>query len=501
MDLMQLLYGLVLLAAASWLLLLRKSNATSSSKLPPPPGPPGIPVLGHLHLLGKAPHRVVEGWVKKYGPLVQLRFGSIPVVVVADPAAVEEVFAKHAAASNTRPRPLPAAIDLVEHGGQNVGMAEYGEYWKQLRRIIHMHFLSKKQTQQSEERIKTEAQLLLQRVAKHAQRGELIDPSLECSLLTSNVIWSFLFGKRHERSDKEFLELTSSIDHLFDAMAAGTGLADYIPWLALLPNKKLRDLVPWKNKFEQILYNNIALVKKGYTKGSPVTNLMEHLINVQDEEKLTDLQVMLLGSDMITAGTETTSTALRFALPLLASYPETQRALQEEIEKVVGRNRLPIVDDFNKMPLLHSFIKESLRYKPIHAYGLPHATSKDLEMMGHSIKKGTQLLLDNWTLMRSDKYWDEPEKFKPERFVADGPQFKALNPAFIPWSTGRRICPGMLLSQNELLITLSYVLHCFDVATPNGKPSVPNEHYGLTLMPEPYELKFAIRPGAEQLFA
>eukprot|EP00898_Chlorokybus_atmophyticus_P001908 jgi/Chlat1/2718/Chrsp180S02881 len=505
--LVQLMYGLVLLTATSWLLLRRSkatsssSSSSSSSKLPPPPGPPGIPVLGHLHLLGKAPHRVVEQWVDKYGPLVQLRFGAIPTMVVSDPAAVEEVFAKHAAVTTTRPRPMPAALDLISNQGLDLGMAEYGEYWKQLRRIIHMHLLSKKQLQQSEVRIKTEARHLVQNILKGSKNSETVDPALECTLATSNVMWSFIFGQRHEKTDKEFLEMSAATEHIFEGIASGTGLADYIPWLAFLPNKKLHELAVWKYKLEKIVCDNINLTRKRFTKGNPVTTFAEHLISIQEEESLTDEQVMLLCINVINAGTDTTSTTLRYCLPLLASYPDTQRALQEELDKVVGPNRLPNNEDFGNMPLLHSFIKEALRYKPIHAFGVPHATSEAIEVMGYSIKKGSQLLMNNWSLMRSDKYWDEPEKFKPERFLHEGAQYKALNPAFIPWSMGRRICPGMLLSQTELLLLLTYILRCFDITTPNGKPVDPNEIYGLTLVPEHYELRFVARTGAEQLLA
>eukprot|EP00898_Chlorokybus_atmophyticus_P007242 jgi/Chlat1/7519/Chrsp61S07011 len=516
MDLLlvQLLYGLILLAATSWLLLRRRrSNATSSSsssssswckQLPPPPGPPGLPVLGHLHLLGKAPHRVVEEWVGQYGPLVQLRFGAIPTVVVSDPEAVEEIFNKHAAVTTTRPRPMTAAMarerrafctlvvgvlsavvvigkDLITNGGLGLGMAEYGEYWKQLRRIMHMHLLSKKQLQRSEARIKTEARQLAQRILEGSRNGDMVNPALECTLATSNVMWSFIFGRRHEKTDQEFLDMSSATEHIFEGIASATGLADYIPWLAFLPNKKLRELAVWKSKFENVSYtpivsDNIDSTKKRFTKGSPVTTFAEHLLSVQDEERLTDEQVMLLCSAVIIAGTDTTSTTLRYCLPLLASYPDTQRSLQEELENVVGVKRLPNDEDFGSMPLLHSFIKEALRYKPIHAFGIPHATSEDIEVMGHSIKKGSQLLMNNWSLMRSAKHWDEPDKFKPQRFLHEG-------------------------AQTELLLLLAYVIRCFHITTPDGKPVDLNEIYGISLVPELYELKFVARIGAEQLLA
>ena len=163
---------------------------------------------------------------------------------------------------------------------------------------------------------------------------------------------------------------------------------------------------------------------------------------------------------LLSAGTDTSSGTMEWALSLLLNNPQILKKAQNEIDKVVGHDRLIDESDVAKLPYLQCIIRETMRMHPAGPLLVPHESSEDCVVGGFQIPRGTMLLVNMWVIQNDPKIWDDATKFKPERFggfegVRDG--FKLL-----PFGSGRRSCPGEGLAMRMVGLTLGSLLQCFD---------------------------------------
>ena len=167
--------------------------------------------------------------------------------------------------------------------------------------------------------------------------------------------------------------------------------------------------------------------------------------------------------DLFGAGFDTTSITLHWALAYMIKYPNIQRDVQKEIDDVIGRDRLPTLQDMGHLPLLEATINELLRVTSIAPLALPHSATTDTQIAGYNIPKGTVVFVNLWSLHRNQKYWDEPELFNPYRFLDSSGRALDLKslPGFLPFGSGRRQCPGKSLALVELFTFLAVLLHQF----------------------------------------
>jgi cytochrome P450 len=160
------------------------------------------------------------------------------------------------------------------------------------------------------------------------------------------------------------------------------------------------------------------------------------------------------------AGTDTTATTMESAMSLLLNHPEALQKVKAEIDNQVGHGRLLNELDLPNLPYLRCVINETLRLYPVAPLLLPHFSSKDCTLGGFQIPGGTILLVNAWGIQRDPKLWEEPARFKPERFEGfngESDKFK-----FIPFGTGRRACPGAVMGMRIMSLALGSLIQCFD---------------------------------------
>lgn len=176
--------------------------------------------------------------------------------------------------------------------------------------------------------------------------------------------------------------------------------------------------------------------------------------------------------DVMFGGTETVASAIEWAMAELMRSPEDQKRVQQELADVVGLDRRVEESDFEKLTFLKCALKETLRLHPPIPL-LLHETAEETTVGGYFIPKKARVMINAWAIGRDKNCWEEPETFKPARFLEPGvPDFKGSNFEFIPFGSGRRSCPGMQLGLYALESAVAHLLHCFTWELPDGmKPS------------------------------
>lgn len=218
-------------------------------------------------------------------------------------------------------------------------------------------------------------------------------------------------------------------------------------------------------------------------------SLMNKPINPQDQEQLylitrTNIKGILL--DMIAASYETTATVIEWTLSELLKNPRVTKKLQQELENVVGLNKMVEEKDLPKLHYLNMVVKESLRLHPVGPTLFPRKAKKDVIVDGYFIPKKSRILVNIWTIARDQDVWFEnAQEFNPERFIGrDHIDLRGNDFQLLPFGSGRRGCPGLQLGLTTVRLVLAQLVHSFNWNLPNGMS--PNdldmtENLGLTM--------------------
>nr|XP_016509595.1 PREDICTED: cytochrome P450 81D11-like [Nicotiana tabacum] len=162
------------------------------------------------------------------------------------------------------------------------------------------------------------------------------------------------------------------------------------------------------------------------------------------------------------AGTETSSTTIQWVIRLLVAHPDTLYKLRADIDNKVGNKRLLNESDLNKLPYLYCVVNETMRLYPPVPLLLPHFSTEDCIVGGYDVPKNTLLFVNAWAIHRDPKVWEEPDKFKPERFEATEGETERFNYKFVPFGMGRRACPGADMGLRAVSLALGALIQCFD---------------------------------------
>lgn len=187
--------------------------------------------------------------------------------------------------------------------------------------------------------------------------------------------------------------------------------------------------------------------------------------------------------DVMFGGTETVASVIEWTLAELMKSPQDLIKVQQELVDVVGLNRRVQETDLENLTYLKCAVKEALRLHPPIPL-LLHEAAEDGVVAGYSFPAGSRVYINAWAIGRDPSAWDEPDKFKPSRFLKDGsPDFKGNDFEFIPFGSGRRSCPGMALGLYGLEMAVAHLLHCFTWELPDGMKASEldmNDVFGLT---------------------
>ncbi|XP_058528013.1 cytochrome P450 2C18-like isoform X2 [Ochotona princeps] len=457
--------------------------STTRQKLPP--GPTPLPIIGNILQMDlKDISKSLTKFSKAYGPVFTLYFGTKPTVILHGYEAVKEALVDLGDEFSGR-----GSFPVPERTNKTLGIVlSNGKTWKDIRRFSLMTLRNFGMGKRSiEDRVQEEARCLVEELRK-------TNGCAPC-----NVICSVIFQKRFEYSDQKFIYFLKILQEAISILSS--------PWVQICNNfPALIDFFPGShNKFIQNATNiqNFILEKiKEHQQSLDVNNPRDFidcfLIKMEQEKhnpqsEFTLESLKITAADLFSAGTETTSTTLRYGLLLLMKHPEVAAKVQGEIERVIGPHRSPCMQDRSSMPYTDAVIHEIQRFIDLLPTNLPHAVTQDIKFRNYLIPKGTTIITSLTSVLHDNKEFPNPERFDPGHFLDKNGNFKKSD-YFMPFSTGKRICVGEGLARMELFLFLTTILQNFKLKplvdpkdiniTPvvNGFVSVPPE-YQLCFIP------------------
>ncbi|TFK47996.1 cytochrome P450 [Heliocybe sulcata] len=422
-----------------------------------PPGPRGLPLIGNmLALPNEFQWLRMEEWHKQYGDIVHVSVFGQPMIVLNSLEAIKAAFDKKPGIYSDRPRMV--MMNELLGWDHNVVTMRYGPAWRDIRRDFNQHFRQGAVYRYHPIFLRQLRKLLADILA---QPEEI----LEHLSLAVAVPGAFLV---------EAIPLRMSNIMPCDSLAINVHPVKYIP--SWFPGASFqRKAHVWKG-YTQALANKPfeAFKANARSDGTVRSSVAETMLQAAFEDQDHDHREHLIKAICRTAygaGSDTTAaTAHNFVLAM-AMYPEVQRKAQQELDAVVGSQRLPDFSDRENLPYINAIVKEVTRWQPILPLSIAHASSGDDYLLGYFIPKGSLVVGNTWSLTHSPAYYPDPEEFKPERFLtADGKlNNNVLDPYMLIFGYGRRICPGRYFADASLFSIFSGILATFDIAPHVGK--------------------------------
>ncbi|CAL1374684.1 unnamed protein product [Linum trigynum] len=470
---------LLLFSAAFYLLRKITNPGNNRRKLNLPPSPPSLPLVGNLFQMSKLPYRSLRTLSKTYGPIMMVKLGAIPYVIVSSPDAVQELTDKdHDVSFSGRPR--WKASDALFGGGTDIIFSSYGEYWRQMKKICLVEVLSQKRVSQFRYIREQEVEHLVGILKDASKNKTAVDLSEAISTFANNVISRAAFGKTYNNSgggdEENFVPLVSSALDLLARFCFKDSfpLLGWVDSLTGLDNE-IRRVAQKVNDLLDRIIDDHRTTSDCVQLSSERQDVVDILLRVQKERaeeavldlKFTDANIKAILLDMFAGGTDTIATTLQWVVSELVRHPSAMKRVQEEVRKVVRMKSRIDEEDVGAMEYLQCVVKESMRLHPPAPMSVRKATD-DAELKGYDVPKGTMVMINVWAIMRDPEIWDRAEEFVPERFLAEPLDFKGQTGKFLPFGVGRRLCPGITMGILEVGLVAANLMCWFDWELPEG---------------------------------
>ncbi|KAJ0037690.1 hypothetical protein Pint_24067 [Pistacia integerrima] len=315
------------------------TSSSSTIHLRLPPSPPALPLIGHLHLMSLTVHKSVTDICTKYGPLLYLRIGSMPCVVVSSAAVALEIFKTHDVNFSYRPQSIFG--DSIFLGNLGMFAAPYGDYWRFMKKLCVTDLLGAIHLERSRNVRREEIMRLLSKILEKADKNEVVDVGSELGKFASSALMRMVTGAGFSEENCEAGP--------FKILAS---------WLF---GKRGREII---RSYDEYLEEH-EVRANGDGDRTENRDLMDILLEVYHDEKSefkitkTNIKAFLL--DLLVAGIRGTDEGVKWAIAELINHPDAFNKAREEIESVVGRNRFVEESDIQDFPFLQAVVKETLR--------------------------------------------------------------------------------------------------------------------------------------------
>ncbi|KAF8965476.1 cytochrome P450 [Flammula alnicola] len=473
--------------------------------LPYPPGPKPLPIIGNmLDIATNNESAAYQRLADKYGDLVFLSAFGKNLLFLNSLEIANELFDNRSANYSDRSEST-MSHDLMGWDF-SFGHMRYGDRWKKHRRIFHSQF------QQSVAPTywpiqRREAHALLRRLL---HSPENLDYHLRHN--AAAVIMGVTYGIKIAATQDRYITIAEkALEGMGQAASPGAFLVDLIPSRELFDEwvpgasfkRKARE---WRSAVMQMRSAPFATVvdemKKGVAPPSFASTLLHELEmkeNVEDEVET----IKNCSGLTYAAGAESTVSTLASFILAVVTHPEVQVKAQEELDRVVGRDRLPEFSDRSSLPYINAIVKEVLRWNPVAPLGLPHMATRDDEFNGYFIPAGTIIVGNSWRILHDPKAYPEPRLFNPDRFMGEGDKgerqhLSPSDPLSAAFGYGRRFCPGRFVGEAQVWLSIACISSVFQISPgldKMGSPIIVEPAFsskGMICHPLPF--KFSMKP-------
>ncbi|XP_030469335.2 geraniol 8-hydroxylase-like [Syzygium oleosum] len=441
---------------------LKEKASTSPSNLPP--GPPPLPVIGNLLELGDLPHKSLTKLARTYGPILKLQLGYITTIVISSPIVAKEILQVHDTSFSNRM--VPSTLTAFKQDELGLPWAPISPLWRNLRRVCNLHIFTHRKLDSTQHLRLKKVQELLAHVKISTQVGNAVDIGEAAFRTSLNFLFNTIFSlDLADPSPVSATELRKIVSRIM-VEAGKPNIADYFPVPRKIDPQGSRRRM--KLYFGQMLDLFEGLIQKrlqmrAASDYARKDDVLDTLIDICEDknEDMEIFQIKHLFLDLFTAGTDTTSSTLEWAMAELLHSPEKLSRAQAELDQVIGKGNLVDELDVTRLPYLQAIVKETFRLHPPAPLLLPRKSAADLEISGLTIPKGAQVFVNVWAIGRDGALWEDPNAFIPERFLGSEMDVKGQSFELIPFGGGRRICPGLPLAMRMVHMMLGSLLNCF----------------------------------------
>lgn len=411
------------------------------------PGPKGNWLSGNLRDFARDRLGYFTWLAREYGDCVAIRLGPRRLNVLNHPDLVEDVlvtknriFIKHFALRNGTSQTLGKGLLTSE-----------GDFWRKQRRLAQPAF--------HRERVAAHARMMVEyteRAVDSWADGQARDAQEDMMRLTLQIVAKALFDADVTSDAADASQAMETVLHAFTARV--NKLIKLPVWIPTPQHVRTKRAV---DRLNAIIYRIIASRRAS---GEDRGDLLSMLLQAQDEESgqgMSDAQLRDEAMTLFMAGHETTANTLAWAWFLLATHPEVEKKLHEELDSVLA-DRPPDFNDLPRLPYADMVITETLRLYPT-VWLLGREATEPCTIGGYDIPAGRTVFMPQWVIHRDPRFFDEPLSYRPERW-ADGMAKRIPRYAYFPFGGGPRICIGNAFAQMEAVLLLATIARRYRLA-------------------------------------
>ncbi|PHT27140.1 Cytochrome 82A3 [Capsicum baccatum] len=398
-------------------------------------------------------------------------------------------------------RPKSIASEILGYNYAMFGLGPYGPYWRKIRKIITIEFLSARRIDmfshirefEVKSAVKQTYEYCLKNKSSNLHDAVKMEMKKWFENLIMNTMVKMLFGVRYTDKEDEQRSKAHKAIRRFNELLVAAAVADFLPFLRWLDigghEKAMKETAKEMDCLvEDWLAEHKRKRKLRGNKSGDEADFMDVMLTICEDKDLYDFDadavIKATCLAMQSAGTDTTIVTLTWTLSLLLNNYEALKKAQDELDIHVGKDRWVQESDLKNLVYLQAIVNESLRLYPAAPLLLPHESIEDCVVSGYDIPKGTRLLVNIWKFHYDPDIWPNPHEFKPERFLTTHKDFNVRGNHFelMPFGSGRRMCPGVSLGLQVVQYVMAVLLQGFKITRPSDEPIDMSESFGLTIL-------------------